>query len=293
MHEPSEYTKQVQASGEPEFREIGVGPWSQEHPGEPRPDVPGTPAFDARYDTELLDRGDRRNVLDRYRYWTVEAIKADLDARSRYPFEIAVENWTHDFNIGSAVRSANAFGASRVHIVGPHKWNRKGALMTELYQHVDYHPSIKELATSWRYRIAGEIAAEQARANAYDIRAQIGHRPLSADEQRRETQSAHRLETLRNAKIIALDIIPGAVPIERYRFPERCLLLFGAEGPGLSQAALDEADDVVYISQFGSVRSINAGAAAAVAMHSWVAQHAVIEGPGAAADSGSSAAIRA
>ena len=71
MHEPSEYTKQVQASGEPEFREIGVGPWSQEHPGEPRPDVPGTPAFDARYDTELIDRGDRRNVLDRYRYWTV------------------------------------------------------------------------------------------------------------------------------------------------------------------------------------------------------------------------------
>jgi tRNA G18 (ribose-2'-O)-methylase SpoU len=293
VHEPSEYTKQVHASGEPEFREIGVGPWSQEHPGEPRPDVLGTPAFDARYDTELLDRGDRRNVLDRYRYWTVEAIKADLDARSRYPFEIAVENWTHDFNIGSAVRSANAFGASRVHIVGPHKWNRKGALMTELYQHVDYHPSTKELATSWRYRIAGEIAAEQARANAYDIRAQIGHRPLSADEQRRKTRSAHRLETLRNAKIIALDIIPGAVPIERYRFPERCLLLFGAEGPGLSQVALDEADDVVYISQFGSVRSINAGAAAAVAMHSWVAQHAVIDGPGAAADSGSSAVIKA
>ena len=254
MHEPSDYTKQVQASGEPEFREIGVGPWSQEHPGEPRPDVPGTPAFDACYDTDLLDHGDRRNVLDRYRYWTVDAIKADLDARSRYPFEIAVENWTHD---------------------------------------VDYHPSIKELATSWRYRIAGEIAAEQARANAYDIRAQIGHRPLSADEQHRKTQSAHRLETLRNAKIIALDIIPGAVPIERYRFPERCLLLFGAEGPGLSHAALDEADDVVYISQFGSVRSINAGAAAAVAMHSWVAQHAVIDGPGAAADSGSSAVIKA
>lgn len=293
MHEPSEYTKQVQASGEPEFREIGVGPWSQEHPGEPRPDVPGTPAFDARYDTELLDRGDRRNVLDRYRYWTVEAIKADLDARSRYPFEIAVENWTHDFNIGSAVRSANAFGASRVHIVGPHKWNRKGALMTELYQHVDYHPSIKELATSWRFRIAGEIAAEQSRANARDIRASIAHRALTSVEQREQARSARRLEILRQAKIIALDIIPGAVPIERYRFPERCLLLFGAEGPGLSQAALDEADDVVYISQFGSVRSINAGAAAAVAMHSWVAQHAVIDGPGAAADSGSSAVIKA
>ena len=63
MHEPSEYTKQVQQSGEPVFREIGVGPWNEEHPGEPRPDIPGTPAFDARYDTELLDHGDRRNVL--------------------------------------------------------------------------------------------------------------------------------------------------------------------------------------------------------------------------------------
>ena len=219
------------------------------------------------------------------------AIKADLDARSRYPYEIAVENWTHDFNIGSAVRSANAFGASRVHIVGPHKWNRKGALMTELYQHVDYHPSIRELAASWRYRIAGEIAAEQARVNARIIRAQSRHRPLSADEQHQQTQSAHRLDTLHHAKIIALDILPGAVPMERYRFPERCLLLFGAEGPGLSQAALDQADDVVYISQFGSVRSITAGAAAAVAMHSWVAQHAVIEGPGAASESGSSATV--
>ncbi|MFR0568622.1 TrmH family RNA methyltransferase [Bifidobacterium apri] len=291
MHEPSEYTKQVQASGEPQFREIGVGPWAQEHPGEPRPDIPGSADYDPRYDTELLDQGDRRNVLDRYRYWTVEAIRTDLDMRSRYPFEIAVENWTHDFNIGSAVRSANAFGAARVHIVGPHKWNRKGALMTELYQHVDYHPSIADLATSWRYRIAGEIAAEQSRINAREIRAALAHRPLTAGEQRSQEHSTRRLETLAAAKIIALDIVPGAVPIERYRFPQRCLLLFGAEGPGLSQAALDQADDVVYISQFGSVRSINAGAAAAVAMHSWVAQHAVIDGPGAASESGSSATV--
>ena len=82
-----------------------------------------------------------------------------------------------------------------------------------------------------------------------------------------------RIRTLESSRIIALDIIPGAVPMETYRFPERCLMLFGAEGPGLSNKALELADDVVYISQFGSVRSINAGAAAAVAMHSWIAQH--------------------
>ena len=87
-----------------------------------------------------------------------------------------------------------------------------------------------------------------------------------------------RIRELEAARVIAMDIIPGAVPMERYAFPKRCLLLFGAEGPGLSDKALELADDVVYISQFGSVRSINAGAAAAVAMHSWIAQHAVIGG---------------
>ena len=174
--------------------------------------------------------------MDRYRYWTVEAIKAELDAQGRHPFEVAIENWTHDFNIGSIVRTANAFTANRVHIVGPHKWNRKGALMTELYQHVEHHPSIETLV----------------------------------DDVRRESED----EGLPMPRIIALDIVPGAVPIETYDFPERCLMLFGAEGPGLSRKALDLADDVVYISQFGSVRSLNAGAAAAVAMHAWIAQHA-------------------
>ena len=253
MHPRSPIDVAAECSGEPVFREVGVGPWAQTHPGEPRPDDPASPAFDARFDTRLLDEGDRRNVLDRYRYWSVPAIKADLDRRGRHDFEVAVENWTHDFNIGSMVRTANAFQARRVHIVGPHKWNRKGALMTELYQHVEHHPSIAELVECWRYRIAGEIAAARAEPSA----------------------SEERIRELETARIVAMDIIPGAVPMETYDFPKRCLLLFGAEGPGLSDKALELADDVVYISQFGSVRSINAGAAAAVAMHSWIARHAV------------------
>lgn len=230
MHEPNPISVAAKASGEPTFREIGVGSWVQEHPGESRPDDPAAPNFDERYDSMLLDEGDRRNVLDCYRYWTVEAIREDLDRKGRHGFEVAVENWTHDFNLGSMVRTANAFAANRVYIVGPHKWNRKGSLMTELYQHVEHRASIDELIKDWR-------------------------------------------DNNPNSRVIALDIIPGAVPIETYTFPEHCLMLFGAEGPGLSQKALELADDVVYISQFGSVRSINAGAAAAVAMHSWVAQH--------------------
>ena len=234
MREPDPVTRAAMASDEPVFRQVGVGPWQEEHPRQPLP-------TDPRYDRTLLDQGDRRNVLDRYRYWKVEAIRDDLDRRGRHEFEVAVENWTHDFNIGSMVRTANAFAASRVHIVGPHKWNRKGSLMTELYQHVVHDPDIATMTTTLR------------------------------EEAVRQGESMPRM--------IAIDNVPGAVPMETYHFPRRCLLMFGAEGPGLSEKALELADDVVYISQFGSVRSINAGAAAAVAMHSWISQHAEVAGP--------------
>ena len=308
MHAPNQISLAAKASGEPEFREVGLGPWAETHPGEPRPDDLASPNYDVRFDSALLDEGDRRNVLDRYRYWTVQAIKEDLDAHGRHDFEVAVENWTHDFNIGSMVRTANAFQAKRVHIVGPHKWNRKGALMTELYQHVEHHPSIAELVECWHNRIAGEIATERARAGAAALKAHaiasahngaetgagngsegiIGNSGATvsshvsalnavsavAEATAEIAQADARIKELEAARIIALDIILGAVPMETYAFPKRCLLLFGAEGPGLSSKALELADDVVYISQFGSVRSINAGAAAAVAMHAWIAQHA-------------------
>lgn len=269
MHEPNPIDIAAKASGEPTFREVGVGPWEEVHPGEPRPDDP-------RFSAQLLDEGDRRNVLDRYRYWTVEAIKADLDARGRHPFEVAVENWTHDFNIGSMVRTANAFTANRVHIVGPHKWNRKGALMTELYQHVVNHPSIQDLVDDWHTRIAVERA--EAERHIAELEPQLLELapgdPRAADLHAGLKEARHQLHMAQHARVIALDIVPGAVPIETYDFPERCLMLFGAEGPGLSQKAINLADDVVYISQFGSVRSINAGAAAAVSMHAWISQHA-------------------
>lgn len=278
MHDPNPIDVAAQASGEPTFREVGVGPWAQTHPGDPRPDDASSPNYDARFDSALLDEGDRRNVLDRYRYWTVAAIKADLDSRGRHDFEVAVENWTHDFNIGSMVRTANAFQARRVHIVGPHKWNRKGALMTELYQHVENHPSITELVECWKLRIAGEIAAAQAQDEALSLRF---YKARNEDDVKTVAETLRQLQKLEAkiaeleaARIIALDIVPGAVPMETYHFPKRCLMLFGAEGPGLSEKALELADDVVYISQFGSVRSINAGAAAAVSMHAWIAQHA-------------------
>lgn len=111
---------------------VGVGPW------------PGSWPDDDRYDPELLANGDRRNVIDRYRYWRREAIVADLDTR-RHDFHVAVENWQHDLNIGTVVRTANAFLAAEVHIVGRRRWNRRGAMVTDRYQHIRYHPSVTDL----------------------------------------------------------------------------------------------------------------------------------------------------
>ena len=199
---------------------VGVGPWAGPWPDDPR------------YDPELLAHGDRRNVVDRYRYWTVEAIVADLDRR-RHPFHVAIENFGHDLNIGTVVRTANAFLAQEVHVVGRRRWNRRGAMVTDRYQHLRHHPDVAALA-AWA---AGE-----------------------------------------DLPIVAVDNGPGAVPIETAELPERCVLLFGQEGPGLTPEARAAAATTVSIAQFGSTRSINASSAAAIAMHTWVREHADLSG---------------
>ena len=196
--------------------DVGVGP----HP-QPWPDDP-------RLDPELLRDGDRRNVIDAYRYWSVEAIVADLDGR-RHEFAVAIENWQHDLNIGTVVRTANAFLAREVVIVGRRRWNRRGAMVTDRYQHIEHVDTPAEL-----------------RAFA---------------------------ET-RGYTVIAVDNLPGAVPIETFTFPRKAMLLFGQEGAGLTDDARDAASTVVSIAQFGSTRSMNAGVAAGIAMHAWIRQHA-------------------
>jgi tRNA G18 (ribose-2'-O)-methylase SpoU len=112
--------------------EVGVGPWQGEWP------------TDERYDPELLANGDRRNVVDAYRYWRRAAIVSDVDAR-RHPFHVAIENFQHDHNIGTVVRTANAFAAAAVHIVGRRRWNRRGAMVTDRYQHLEHHADVATL----------------------------------------------------------------------------------------------------------------------------------------------------
>ena len=192
-----------------------VGP----HP-EPWPD-------DSRLDPELLLNGDSRNVVDRYRYWTRGAIIDDLDAL-RHPFHVAIENWEHDFNIGTVVRNANAFMAKAVHIVGKRRWNRRGAMVTDRYQHVHHHETAEEFA-NW--------------AKGEDL------------------------------SILGIDNIGNSVPIETAKLPEKCVLVFGQEGPGLSKEMISRCEIILEITQYGSTRSINAGVASGIAMYEWLAQN--------------------
>lgn len=194
----------------------GVGPWEG-----PTPEGP-------RYDPQLLDDGDARNVVDAYRYWTREAIVADIDRR-RHPLHIAIENFGNDANIGAVVRTANAFAVDTVHIVGRRRWNRRGAMVTDRYQHLAHHDSAEELLA------------------------------FAADA---------------GLTVVAVDNIPGAVRLEHTPLPRACLLVFGQEGPGISEAVRAGAALTVSIAQFGSTRSINVAVASGIAMHAWISRWA-------------------
>jgi tRNA G18 (ribose-2'-O)-methylase SpoU len=198
---------------------VGVGPWEGPWPA------------DDHYDQALLAEGDRRNVVDSYRYWRRDAVVADLDTR-RHPFHVAIENFGHDHNIGTVVRTANAFAAQAVHIVGRRRWNRRGAMVTDRYQHIHHHPDMSALLD---FATASGLA------------------------------------------VVAVDNTPGAARLETVSLPRSCVLVFGQEGPGLTEEARKQATQVVSIAQFGSTRSINAGVAAGIVMHAWIREHADLD----------------
>jgi len=193
----------------------GVGPWQGPVPDDPR------------YDAALLRDGDARNVVDAYRYWTREAIVADIDKR-RHALHVAIENFGNDANIGAVVRTANAFAVDTVHIVGRRRWNRRGAMVTDRYQRLRHHDDTADLLS---------FAAGSG------------------------------------LTVVAVDIVPGAARLEQTALPRDCLLLFGQEGPGISDDARAGASLTVSIAHFGSTRSINVSVAAGIAMHTWISQH--------------------
>ena len=203
----------LEAAGKTMVDKVGVGP----HP---------TPwPKDEKYDPELLANGDRRNVADIYRYWKVEAIKADLDAR-RVDLHVAIENWQHDLNIGTIVRNANAFNVSAVHIIGKRHWNRRGAMVTDRYLDIFHHATVEDFVNA----VSGR-------------------------------------------HIIAVDNLPGAVPLTTARLPEKAVLVFGGEGPGLSREMQATAEQMVMIEQLGSTRSVNVGVASGIVMYAWLQRY--------------------
>lgn len=207
---------------DPTNTDVGVGPYPQPWPEDPR------------FDPALLADGDRRNVIDRYRYWRMDAIVDDLDARrtriAPARLQVAIQNWQHDFNIGSIVRTANAFNVELVHIIGNRRWNRRGAMVTDRYLHVVHQPDEQSLAA---------YCASEA------------------------------------VSLVGVDNLPGAVPLETTALPSACCLVFGSEGPGLTDEMVAACRQLVSITQYGSTRSLNAGAAAAIAIFQWTLQHGV------------------
>jgi tRNA G18 (ribose-2'-O)-methylase SpoU len=183
-----------------------------------------------RFPAELLESapgdGDRRNVIDAYRYWETEAIAADLDER-RHDFAVILENFAHDFNIGSAVRNCNAFLGAEVFILGRRGWDRRGAVGTHHYEHVTLVPDWREM----------QMILDDG---AYSP--------------------------------IVFDNIDGAESLTEYTWPARPAMIFGQEQIGVSPTALELADDVVFIPQFGSTRSINVGVSSGIAMYDFVRQ---------------------
>ncbi len=178
---------------------------------------------DDKYDPELLAHGDTRNVTDEFRGMTVEAIKEQLDMR-RHPLHIAIENFQHDFNIGTIVRNANAFNVAAVHIIGKRHWNRRGAMVTDRYMHVHHHATVDEF-----------VAALPE-----------------------------------GMQVIGVDNVSGSNPLSEVELPTNAVLVFGGEGPGLSDAMVARCEQLVAIEQFGSTRSVNVGVASGIVLYEWV-----------------------
>lgn len=173
---------------------------------------------------------DTRNLLDHLKGREHEDIISELDTNG-VTLEIACENTLRDFNMGSIVRTANAFGVRRVHIVGRRQWNKRGAMATNKYLHVLHHPTLEDFVTNMKSR---------------------------------------------NVHIFAIENNGTSTSLFDETLPANVCLVFGQEGPGVSDEFLAKAERVLHIDQYGSTRSMNVGHAAAIAMYEWSRQHRII-----------------
>ncbi len=168
---------------------------------------------------------DNRNVTDEFKNVDIKEIIERLDDRG-VELEIAVENTLRDYNMGTIVRTANAFGVRHIHVIGRRQWNKRGAMATDKYLHVRYHASMDDF-----------------------------------------------IDSINGKELIAVDNVEGSRPLSKTDLPKNCVLVFGVEGPGISDDILSRAKQIVAIEQFGSTRSINVGVAAGVVMYEWLRRH--------------------
>lgn len=169
---------------------------------------------------------DNRNVIDQFKNMPHDEIVAELNLRG-VELEIAIENLERDFNMGTIVRSANAFGVRKVHVIGRRQWNKRGAMMTDKYLTVEYHQTVEKFLLSMK-----------------------------------------KLDKI----VWAVDNVAGAEDLATVQFPSNLVLVFGAEGPGISDELLKKSEKNIAIEQLGSTRSINVGVAAGIVMYEWLCQ---------------------
>jgi len=165
-------------------------------------------------------------VRDEYKGLSPEQVKAALDPK-RFDFSVLVANLVYDFNLGSIIRTANAFLAREVVIYGRKKADLRGAMGSYIYENVIHLPDLDALE-------------EHLRAGDWSL--------------------------------VCFEEVEGAEPLAGFRWPERPLMVFGQEGPGVPEELRRRADFTVVIPQFGSIRSLNAGVAAGIAMYDWHAK---------------------
>jgi tRNA G18 (ribose-2'-O)-methylase SpoU len=174
---------------------------------------------------------DERNIADKFKGMTVEAINDELDDW-RMPFQVWFFNLTSDFNKATGIRNANAFGAEQVVLVGSKKYDKRGAVGAYNYTRVAHVPEDQA------YRSISEASM-------------LGH------------------------TIVGVELTPDATPLSRFRVDplKHYIFIFGEESAGLSEETMDLCDEIVYIPQFGSVRSLNVGTASGIIMNDFVTKY--------------------
>ena len=183
-----------------------------------------------------------RNIIDHYAYWKDDAIRADLDEK-RFNYSIVCCNIGNDFNIATVIRNANAFLAKEVVIYGQKKYDRRGTVGTHNYTNFKHVKTVEDL-------------------HSYVSNLRLGNNF-------QDNQDGPRM-----VRLIAIDNVPEADDVNTYEFdPEvHYVFVFGQEQIGIPVNVLNIADDILYIPQYGSVRSINVGCASSIIMNNYCAQ---------------------